>query len=274
MPRARNIKPGFFMNEDLADICPEGRLLFIGLWMLADREGRLEDRPKKIKAEIFPYENYDVDSLLNDLESKNFIKRYSLGNAKDMPRYIQVITFTRHQNPHPRESKSIIPPYNENAETVEKTESHEKELPRQDLGITKDLPSHEKELSSNAESPFSESPFSDSLNPDSNAAANARAEVVSMFENCIHPVANEIERDSLIAMIEEDGYELVKDAIKEAAANRGRSVRYIQAILDRWRKEGKHGRGTGYRRKNQRSPEEEKRKWDNEPNGWRSDLAI
>lgn len=167
MPRARNIKPGFFMNEDLADICPEGRLLFIGLWMLADREGRLEDRPKKIKAEIFPYENYDVDSLLNDLESKNFIKRYSLGNAKDMPRYIQVITFTRHQNPHPREAKSIIPPYDEKAETLENTKRSGKEMPRQSLGKTKVLPSHEKELSSNAESPFSESPFSESLNPSS-----------------------------------------------------------------------------------------------------------
>lgn len=104
--------------------------------------------------------------------------------------------------------------------------------------------------------------------------AASHEEVVTLFENCIHPVSNEVERDALIDMIQEDGYELVKDAIKEAAENRGRSVRYIQAILNRWRKEGKHGRGTGYRRKNQRSPEEEKRKWENEPNGWRSDLAI
>ena len=35
-----------------------------------------------------------------------------------------------------------------------------------------------------------------------------------------------------------------------------------------------NGRGTGYCRKNQRSPEEEKRKWDSEPDGWRTDLAI
>jgi len=32
------------------------RLLYPGLWMLADREGRLEDRPLRIKAEILPYD--------------------------------------------------------------------------------------------------------------------------------------------------------------------------------------------------------------------------
>ena len=49
MARARNIKPGFFKNEFLAEMPCEVRLLFIGLWTLADREGRLEDRPKRIK---------------------------------------------------------------------------------------------------------------------------------------------------------------------------------------------------------------------------------
>ncbi len=137
--------------------------MFIGLWLLADREGRLEDRPKKIKAEIFPYDNFDVDSLLNDLDSRNFIKRYCIAGK----RYVQVITFTRHQNPHPREAKSIIPPYDEKDETLENTECSGKEMPRQDLGKTKVLPSHEKALSSHAESPFSESLNPSSLNPHS-----------------------------------------------------------------------------------------------------------
>ena len=37
--RARNLKPGFFKNETLAEIEPLGRLLFQGLWCMADREG-------------------------------------------------------------------------------------------------------------------------------------------------------------------------------------------------------------------------------------------
>ena len=50
--RARNLKPGFFQNEYLADLPPLARILFCGLWCSADRNGRLEYRPKKIKAEI------------------------------------------------------------------------------------------------------------------------------------------------------------------------------------------------------------------------------
>ena len=50
MPGARNIKPAFFANEFLAELPCEARLLFIGLWTLADRRGRLEDRSKGIMA--------------------------------------------------------------------------------------------------------------------------------------------------------------------------------------------------------------------------------
>ena len=52
MARARNIKPGFFTNDELVELPFATRLLFIGLWTIADREGRMVDRPKKIKMEI------------------------------------------------------------------------------------------------------------------------------------------------------------------------------------------------------------------------------
>ncbi len=109
MPRARNIKPGFFKNEFLAELSPTCRLLFIGLWCLADRRGRLEDRPLKIKGELFPFESVDVDALLNELaESQGrFIIRYEA----DGERYIEVLNFYKHQNPHMREAESVIPPY-------------------------------------------------------------------------------------------------------------------------------------------------------------------
>ena len=52
--RARNLKPGFFKNDALAECDPLARILFEGLWCMADREGRLECHPKRIKAEILP----------------------------------------------------------------------------------------------------------------------------------------------------------------------------------------------------------------------------
>jgi hypothetical protein len=106
MPRARNIKPSFFKNEYLAELEPKARLLYIGLWCLADREGRLCDRPKRIKAELFPYEDCDVDGILIDLHNAGFVIRYEIERKK----YIQVVNFLKHQNPYKSEKASEIPP--------------------------------------------------------------------------------------------------------------------------------------------------------------------
>ncbi|MDQ3540096.1 MAG: HNH endonuclease [Chloroflexota bacterium] len=107
MARARNIKPGFFANEVLVELEMATRLLFVGLWTVADREGRMEDRPKRIRADLFPYEMHlDVDQMLNDLRSAGFLIRYDVDGA----RFIQVVNFSKHQNPHARETPSIIPP--------------------------------------------------------------------------------------------------------------------------------------------------------------------
>jgi hypothetical protein len=103
--RLRTIKPGFFENEDLAALPPHARLLFAGLWCLADREGRLEDRPARIKAKLFPYEHVDVDPLLDLLANAHFITRYQVADTKA----IQVTNWSKHQHPHVKEGASTIP---------------------------------------------------------------------------------------------------------------------------------------------------------------------
>jgi hypothetical protein len=106
--RARNIKPGFFLNEELADIeAPWGRILYAGLWCMADREGRLEDRPRRIKVEIFPYDEKipSIEKILAQLADKKFILRYNVEGEK----FIQINKFKSHQNPHNTERQSTIP---------------------------------------------------------------------------------------------------------------------------------------------------------------------
>lgn len=105
MARLRTIKPSFFVNEDLAEIEPLGRLLFAALWCLADRRGRLEDRPRRIKAEALPYDDCDVDTLLGTLTEHGFIERYVVAGR----RYVQIVNFERHQSPHIKEAESTIP---------------------------------------------------------------------------------------------------------------------------------------------------------------------
>lgn len=105
MARSRNLKPGFFKNETLAECSPLARLLFAGLWCLADRAGRLEDRPKRIRAELLPYDDGSVDDMLDELHRASFILRYQVGEQ----RFIQVLNFDKHQTPHHKEPASLIP---------------------------------------------------------------------------------------------------------------------------------------------------------------------
>lgn len=99
------MKPGFFSNEVLAELPYEARLCFAGLWTLADREGRLEDRPRRIKAALFPYDELDVDVLLDRLAGKGFVVRY----AADGAAYLAIPTFLEHQRPKADEYPSVIP---------------------------------------------------------------------------------------------------------------------------------------------------------------------
>lgn len=105
MARARNIKPGFSTNEDLAECSFQARLCFALLPTLADREGRLEDRPKRIKGELFRFDSLDVEPLLVELEQRDFILRYEINGQ----RLIQILAFGKHQNPHHREPPSTLP---------------------------------------------------------------------------------------------------------------------------------------------------------------------
>jgi hypothetical protein len=84
---------------------PVVRLLFAGLWTIADREGRLEDRPVKIQAAVLPYDHINVDKALAELAAAGFVHRYSVGEQH----YIQICTWRKHQRPHPREEGSTIP---------------------------------------------------------------------------------------------------------------------------------------------------------------------
>lgn len=113
MARIRYLKPDFFKDEDIKDLPYDIRLFFQGLWCQADKSGRLEDRPERLKVEIMPYENkFDVEKALQILEKpkrashRPFIVRYKINEDS----YIQILSWGKHQKPHHTETESIIPP--------------------------------------------------------------------------------------------------------------------------------------------------------------------
>jgi hypothetical protein len=230
--RSRNIKPGFFKNDTLAELDFAGRLLFIGLWGLADREGRLEDRPKKIKAEIFPYDDVNVDSFLGELAKRSFIIRYEAGGE----RYIQIVNFDKHQNPHPREAASTIPAPAGSCQ-----------------GNTLDMPSRADSPSLTTESSFqglltttttttvtTNQPGQVTKVTNDTKEKDEFAVVVDLLAKNICLVSNQVEADIIHDWLAQMPPGWVRQAINQAALGKARSIRYVDKILQAWALKYRH----------------------------------
>lgn len=186
MARARNIKPGLFSNELLVELPAFDRLAFIGLWCLADREGRLEDRVKRIKIELFPCDDYDVEAGLARLAAAGFISRYQAAGFS----VIEIINFQKHQSPHGSEKDSILPDINgyltvyERKKNVVVAGSQRKVLVgEQVFNVKKPLepvnPPFDNALIPDCGILIPESGFTDSPNQDQHHSLNAGEEIPS-----------------------------------------------------------------------------------------------
>jgi hypothetical protein len=103
MARIRTIKPEFFTSSDVCALSPLARLLFIGLWGVADREGRMKWRPGDFKLQILPADACDIDSLCDEITRRGLVVLYGDGLA-------HIPTFLDHQSINPREQASKLPP--------------------------------------------------------------------------------------------------------------------------------------------------------------------
>lgn len=107
MARARLIKPAFFSDSKIAKLHPVAQLLFIGLWTLADRRGRLVHDVAWIRAQVFPYQpTCRVDVHVKSLTSAGAIVCYNVQGQE----IIWICHFEKHQRPHQNESESVLPP--------------------------------------------------------------------------------------------------------------------------------------------------------------------
>lgn len=221
MARARNIKPGFFINDELAEIDPLGRLLFIGLWTIADREGRLEYRPARIKVETLPYDDCDIEKLLEDLETRGFILTYFLEDS----RYIQIVNFSKHQNPHRNEKESEIPA----PEVVEKLPEH---------SGTSTVQAQEMHSTNRADSlnmiPDSGFPTTDSLEGSEVVGCNLD-QIQKVYFDTMGTVITKHNLETIQTYLQDGLTEWhVCRALELTSENNKRSFKYTMGILNNW----------------------------------------
>lgn len=81
MARKRMIDPSIWTNEDFGTISHLAELIFIGLFSIADDEGRGKFSPAYIKAVLFPYKDdlriADIEKALQEVSSKMSVIFYS-----------------------------------------------------------------------------------------------------------------------------------------------------------------------------------------------------
>lgn len=102
MARIRTIKPDFFTSDDICALSPRARLLYIGLWCEADREGRLAWAPKTFKRRYLPDDDCDIDQLCHELLARDLVRLYREDLAF-------IPTFLEHQHINNREADSSFP---------------------------------------------------------------------------------------------------------------------------------------------------------------------
>lgn len=115
MPRMRSMKPEYWKDQDLVEELPgprgrDARLLYPGLWCLADEFGRLRGDARFIKGELFPYDDDltpdVIDLLIDMLASTGRVIRYGYGKS----RYLYLPKLAGHQRLEPQKTPSRLPP--------------------------------------------------------------------------------------------------------------------------------------------------------------------
>lgn len=103
------IHPEFFTDELMCELSDSARLVFAGLWLMADRAGRLVDSPRYVDGTLFPLKtrakNCSTSRALRELQAAGRIVRYETPSGK----YIQIVNFLKHQHIHPKEKPSKVP---------------------------------------------------------------------------------------------------------------------------------------------------------------------
>lgn len=79
MSRIRTVKPEIWASEQVISCSPLSRLLFIGLWNFCDDNGVHPASYIRIKAEVFPADNLNINEIkncINELIKNRLIREY------------------------------------------------------------------------------------------------------------------------------------------------------------------------------------------------------
>jgi hypothetical protein len=110
MARIRSLKPEFWGDQDLAEQASrDARLLYTGLWNLADEHSRLRGDPRYLKGQLFPYDDdlepVHIAKLLAELVAARKVLHYEVQGCA----YLFLPNLSKHQRLEPDKVASRLP---------------------------------------------------------------------------------------------------------------------------------------------------------------------
>lgn len=105
------MKPTIWESEQVAEVSLKARLTFIGLITQADDDGRLKGSPRRIKGQLFRYDDTtaeEVNELLTELAVNELIIRFENGGKQ----FIELPTWHQHQKIN-RKTDSVLPSHSD-----------------------------------------------------------------------------------------------------------------------------------------------------------------
>lgn len=123
MARIRTIKPEFWRSPDIMELSFFQRLLYIGLWNLADDEGRGKYEPASIAADLFltefslnPHGTVtEVSNAFFEYSNREMIVIYEVKKR----RFFQILNWSDHQKPNRPSASKLPPPTSADAVLIE-----------------------------------------------------------------------------------------------------------------------------------------------------------
>lgn len=117
MARKRMIDPSIWQSEDFSKLSSLAKIVFIGLFSLADDEGRGRANAIYLKSSLFPYEeglrSTDIEKTLSEISSNMSVIFYSYNESN----YYELTSWDRFQKID-RATPSQIIPYDESNKDI------------------------------------------------------------------------------------------------------------------------------------------------------------
>jgi hypothetical protein len=222
MARRRMIDPNFWQSEDVSKLTIRQRLLFIGIFSNADDEGKLRGNPAFVRSAVFPYEDFtlrDIEDDLNKVESIGSIHQYEVEGSK----YIRLINWKKFQRVD-KPQGSVIPDPVEN-DSKNDSENYSRLKERKGKEVKGEEKGKEDKIESATE-PVPHSTYNDPI----------KDKLHDLITKCKLKSYNIIAADDIFFFIGKMDIEVIELAIKKAFE---KHLNYaVNTLLD-WMKEGK-----------------------------------